>query len=70
MKLDFAKETGAIFLTNGIFEIVKFEVKNKHIDGKVIKEPRIWNNLLSSQPLAFNLYGELKRDLELATSVL
>lgn len=56
-------------MTKGIFEIVKFEVENKHIDGKVIKEPRIWNNLLSSQPLAFNIYGELKRDLELATSV-
>lgn len=69
LKLDFAKEKGANFLTNGIFEIVKFEVENKHIDGKVIQEPRIWNNLLSSQPLAFNIYGELKRDLELAASV-
>lgn len=69
LKLDFAKETGANFLTNGILEIVQFEVDNKHIDGKVIKEPRIWNNLLSSQPLAFNIFGELKRDLELATFV-
>jgi hypothetical protein len=69
LKLDFAKETGANFLNKDIFEIVKFEVENKHIDGKVIKEPRIWNNLLSSQPLAFNIFGELKRNLVLATSV-
>jgi hypothetical protein len=69
LKLDFAKETGANFLTNGIFKIVKFEVENKHIDGKVIQEPRIWNNLLSSQPLAFNLFGELKINKELATSI-
>jgi len=69
LKLDFAKETGANFLTNKIFEIVKFEVENKHIDGKVIQEPRIWKNLLSSQPLAFNLFGELKINKELATAI-
>jgi len=69
LKLDFAKKTGANFLTKRIFEIVKFEIENKHIEGKVIKEPRIWNNLLSSQPLAFNLFGELKHDLELATKI-
>jgi len=65
--LDTAEKTGANFLTKNIFKIVKAEVENKHIDGKVIKEPRIWNNLLSSQPLAFNLFGELKENLELAT---
>ncbi len=69
LDLDFAKKTGANFLTKGIFEIVKNEVQNKHIDRKVIKEPRIWNNLLSSQPLAFNAFGELKLDLKLATAV-
>lgn len=69
IKLDFAKNTGANFLTDKIFEIVKNEVANKHITGKVIKEPRIWNNLLSSQPLAFNIFGELSINLNLATSV-
>jgi hypothetical protein len=69
LKLDFAKATGANFLTKKIFEIVKYEVKNKNIDGKVIQEPRIWNNLLSSQPLAFNLFGELKTNTELATII-
>lgn len=69
LKLDFAKKTGANFLTKGIFEIVKHEIECKHIDRKVIKEPRIWNNLLSSQPLAFNIFGELKLNLKLASLV-
>src|SRR6056297_2169548 len=56
--IDFAKETGANYLTDSIFEIVKDEVKNAKNVGKVISEPRIWNNLLSSQPLAFNLFAE------------
>jgi len=68
LELNFAKETGANFLTKKTFEFVKEEVQNKHNDRKVIKEPRIWNNLLSSQPLAFNVFGELKLDLKLATS--
>ena len=33
----------------------------------MIGEPRIWNNLLSSQPLCFNLFGELHYNLDLAT---
>ena len=69
LKLDFAKESGANFLTKEIFELVQHEVANKHIERKVIQEPRIWNNLLSSQPLAFNLFGELKLNLSLATRV-
>jgi hypothetical protein len=69
LKEDFSKKIGANFLTENIFDIVKTEVKNKHIDRKMIKEPRIWNNLLSSQPLAFNLFGELKLNLKLATKV-
>ncbi|MBE9469231.1 MAG: hypothetical protein IMY72_13040 [Bacteroidetes bacterium] len=67
--MDFAKKTGANFLTNSIFEIVKYEVANGKKVGKVISEPRIWNNLLSSQPLAFNLFGELKLDKQLARQV-
>lgn len=69
LNLKFAKSTGANFLTENIFKIVRDEIKNKKEFGKVIKEPRIWNNLLSSQPLAFNLFGELKIDLGLAAKV-
>jgi len=66
---EFAKKTGVNFLTKSIYKIVKKEVRNKNKKGKVIQEPRIWNNLLSSQPLAFNLFGELKLNRELATKV-
>jgi hypothetical protein len=38
--------------------------------GQKIDEDRLWANLLSSQPLAFNLFGELSADLGLATRVL
>jgi hypothetical protein len=69
LKLDFAKQTGRNYLTESIFEIVKYEVENAKRQGKVISEPRIWNNLLSSQPLAFNLFGELKLNGTIATEV-
>lgn len=69
LKEDFAKQTGANYLTDSIFKIVKNEVENAKTQGKVISEPRIWNNLLSSQPLAFNLFGELKLNGLLATKV-
>jgi hypothetical protein len=69
LQIDFAKQTGANYLTKSIFEIVKYEVENAKKNGKVISEPRIWNNLLSSQPLAFNLFGELKTNRLLATNI-
>ena len=55
LKEDFAKQNGANFLSETIFEIVKNEIETKHEKEKVIQEPRTWNNLLSSQPLAFNM---------------
>jgi hypothetical protein len=36
----------------------------------MISEPRIWNNLLSSQPLCFNMFGEKTDDPDLATRFL
>lgn len=33
----------------------------------MISENRLWENTLSSQPLCFNLFGELATDLDLAT---
>ncbi len=41
----------------------------KNLPG-LIQEPRIWNNLLSSQPLAFNFWAPLKIKPELANKVL
>jgi hypothetical protein len=33
----------------------------------MIEEERLWHNLLSSQPLCFNLFGDMKLDLSMAT---
>lgn len=38
--------------------------------GAVLVQPRLWVDLLSSQPLCFNAFGELAADLALATRVL
>jgi hypothetical protein len=64
---DFAKTTKCNFLTDRIKTLVQYEVYLSHQNHKLISEPRIWENLLSSQPLAFNLLGELHFDLNLAT---
>ena len=67
LDIEFAKTTKANFLTDNIRNLVTKEVANAKKTGGLISEPRIWNNLLSSQPLCFNLFGELCFDLDLAT---
>ncbi len=58
------------FLTPTIRDVVRAEVLDKKkATGKLFARPRIFNNLLSSQPLCFNLFGELSVDLALATRV-
>ena len=64
---DFSITSKANFLTENIKELVTREISQSKSTGALIKQPRIWNNLLSSQPLCFNLFGELHFDLELAT---
>jgi hypothetical protein len=66
----FARTTKNNFLTDKIKTLVQYEIYSAHQYGKLISEPRIWENLLSSQPLAFNLFGELHFDLKLATKFL
>jgi hypothetical protein len=39
-------------------------------EAKLFAQPRIFDDLLSSQPLRFNLFGELTRDLALASRVM
>lgn len=56
------------FLTKNIFEVVQNTIKNKE-NNAVIQEDRLYYNMLSSQPLAFNLFGELSIDIPLATRV-
>lgn len=65
--IEFAKTTKSNFLTDNIRQLVTQEVSYSKKSGGLIGEPRIWNNLLSSQPLCFNLFGELHYDLNLAS---
>jgi len=66
-----AQETLDGYLTPTIQEVVRREVEDpERAKGKLYGRPRIYNNLLSSQPLCFNLFGELTRDLSLATAAL
>lgn len=68
--MPFAEETLANYLTATIRDVVRAEVldpvKSK---DKLYREPRIFEDLLSSQPLCFNVFGELQRDLGLASRV-
>ena len=61
-----AGDTTSNFLTPAVARAVA-EVRNE--PGALISAPRIFDNLLSSQPLAFNLFAELQQDLELAGRV-
>lgn len=67
LDVDFAKKLKVNFITDNIRKLVVEEVRRARESGGLIGEPRIWNNLLSSQPLCFNLFGELHYDLNLAT---
>ncbi len=59
------------FLTENIRDVVRAEVLDRDKSrGKLYGKPRIFDNLLSSQPLCFNAFGELSRDLDAATRVM
>ncbi|MEA3309751.1 MAG: hypothetical protein U9Q70_09610 [Chloroflexota bacterium] len=45
-------------------------VNAKMSSEKLFQIPRIFDNLLSSQPLCFNLFAELQQDIDLATAVM
>ena len=65
----FAEETLANFLTPNIQAVVRREVMSPERDkGKLYGKPRIYTNLLSSQPLCFNLFAELSLDLPAASA--
>ena len=62
-------------LANYLSDTIKCVVGDEVMDpvkskGKLYGKPRIFNDLLSSQPLCFNLFAELQRDLPLATHVM
>lgn len=69
--MPFAEQSLANYLTDGIRDVVRAEVVDSTASaGKLFARPRIFNDLLSSQPMCFNLFGELQRDLDLATRAL
>ncbi len=66
--MPYARETLANYMTETVRDVVRAEVLDPvKSAGKVYREPRIYEDLLSSQPLCFNLFGELQRDLRLAS---
>jgi hypothetical protein len=68
--MPWAKDTLANYLSEPIRQVVRHEVMSKEkSQGKLFARPRIFNDLLSSQPLCFNLFGELQQNLALATAV-
>ena len=71
LPMPWAQETLANYLSDTIKDVVREEVINpEKSKDKLYGKPRIFNDLLSSQPLCFNLFAELKRDLPLATAVM
>ncbi len=63
-----AEEHGWNFLTPAVLEQVHRRLSRPQ-PHEMIQRSRLWANLLSSQPMCFNLFGELAADLSLATSV-
>ncbi len=71
LKMPWAQETLANYLTDTVRSVVRREVLDPELSKhKLYGKPRIFNDLLSSQPLSFNLFGELQQDLDLATRVM
>ena len=57
---------GLNFLTPGIFELARDRIT---VAEGAVDPFRLLRNMLSSQPMCFNLFGEPARDLELATAL-
>lgn len=60
--IDNGAESGVNFLEQYIFEYATYRVKNK-LSYETIESDRLFNNLLSSQPMAFNLFCPLRKML-------
>ena len=60
--IEAGEESGANFLARYIFDYAKSRVENKK-PYETIEADRLFNNLLSSQPMAFNLFCPLRKML-------
>jgi hypothetical protein len=65
------KDGGKNFLTQHILNVVNSTIEERQLSDKgLIERDRLFNNLLSSQPLCFNFFGELALDKKLALEIL
>jgi|GEM_PF-840234 len=62
-----AAAAGANFLTPDIFEVVKARLAES---SGAVEAYRLLHNMLSSQPMCFNLFGPMVNDTKLATKLL
>lgn len=63
---NYTSDPEANFMTEGIRALVNYELSSENKGDRLIEESRLRQNLLSSQPLCFNLFGELKLHLDKA----
>jgi hypothetical protein len=63
--LDYARETGATFITAGALAAARARTAAKEAH-QTLDHQRLWADLLWSPALAFNLFGDLAADLRLA----
>jgi hypothetical protein len=63
--LDYARETGANFVSDRAFDAAKARVSEKE-PHQSLDAQRLWADLLWSQALCFNLFGDVAADLALA----
>jgi len=69
LAMPWARESLANYMSDAAKETVRQEVLDPvRSKDKLYGKPRIFDNLLSSQPLCFNLFTELQADLSLATA--
>lgn len=57
---NYISDPEANFMTEGIRYLVNFELSPENKRDRLIEETRLRSNLLSSQPLCFNIFGELR----------
>jgi hypothetical protein len=67
LDLDFARATGANFLTPAALTAVRSRLASPETH-QMISEERLWADLLSSMPLCFNVCGDLSGDAERAAT--
>jgi hypothetical protein len=69
LPMPWAERTLSNFLSETIRKVLQREMYSSSTMSKTYTIPSIYNNLLSSQSLCFNLFAELKEDISLATKV-